>query len=210
MKKFLAIDTSSTYLTVLAQGEKSVCAYLSDCAMNHSVKLLPTVEETLSNAGMGISDFDFFACVTGAGSFTGIRIGIATIKGCCTGEDKPCLPVTSFDLAAYTMGEVKTLTVLSAGHNYFYICGYDGEKRVILPPAYCSLEEAAKLAEEYEKVVSLADGQSLPFDGVIYANPAEGLQKAVEAKSKDENNFLPCEELRAVYVRKSQAEENRK
>lgn len=205
MKTFLAIDTAASYLTVIARNRmgKTFTSHLSDCAMNHSVKLLETVEKTLQNAGMGLSDCDFFACVIGAGSFTGIRIGLATVKGFCTAGDKPALAVTSFDSIAYTTGRVKTLSVVSAGHNYYYICGYNEEKEVILPPSYRSYEEVCALAEEY----TVAGYEDLPFAGMVRADMANGLLAAVEGRRE---KLIPCEELQALYVRKSQAEENRK
>lgn len=206
MKKFLAIDTSSSGLTVIAQGEKTVISRLENCAMNHSVKLLETVEKTLQDAGMVLSDFDFFACVTGAGSFTGIRIGISTVKAFCLGAEKPALGVTSFDCAAYTTGEKSTLAAVSAGHNYYYVCGYAADKRVISPPAYLSAEELKKEAEKYEV---LAGGEELPFENAVRTDPAQGLLEATRQKSETES-LVGGDELKAVYVRKSQAEENRK
>ena len=206
MKKFLAIDTSSSALTVIARGEKTAIERLENCAMNHSVKLLETVEKALLNAGMGLSDCDFFACVTGAGSFTGIRIGIATVKGCCAGEGKPALGVTSFDCAAYTTGEKSTLAAVSAGHNYYYVCGYAADKRVIFPPSYLSAEEVSALSAEYEV---LASAEELPFEKAVKTDLVEGLLRAVEEKSA-RDGLSDGEFLQAVYVRKSQAEENRK
>ena len=50
---------------------------------------------------MTLGDCDFFAAVVGAGSFTGIRIGISAVKGFCAATGKPALPITSFDVAAY-------------------------------------------------------------------------------------------------------------
>ena len=83
MKGFLAADTAAGYLTVIARNRngRTAVSYLPDCAMNHSVMLLPTVEKTLQDAGMGLADCNFFSCVVGAGSFTGIRIGLATVTG---------------------------------------------------------------------------------------------------------------------------------
>ncbi|MBQ9081159.1 MAG: tRNA (adenosine(37)-N6)-threonylcarbamoyltransferase complex dimerization subunit type 1 TsaB [Clostridia bacterium] len=209
MKAFLAIDTAASYLTVIARNRqgKTVTSHLCDCAMNHSVKLLERVEKTLEEAETSLSDFDFFSCVIGAGSFTGIRIGISTVKGFCTATDKPSLPVTSFDAIAYTTGRVSTLSVVSAGHNYYYVCGYNAEKEVILPPAYRSYEEVCVLRQDY---AVLAGYEELPFENAVRADMKEGLLLAVEGKSERAENFLPCEGLQALYVRKSQAEEQRK
>lgn len=208
MKTFLAIDTSASYLTVIAKNRagKIFTSYLPDCAMNHSVKLLETVENTLQNAGMVLSDFDFFACVTGAGSFTGIRIGIATVKGFCTATGKPALVVTSFDEIAYTTEKIKTLAIVSAGHDYYYVCGYDEKKRVVLPPSYRSFEDTLLLTKEYRA----AGFETLPFENALLVNMPKGLLAATEARSENAENLIPAECLQALYVRKSQAEENRK
>ncbi len=210
MKSFLAADTAAGYLTVIARNRagRTFTSHLPDCAMNHSVMLLETVEKTLENAGMGLADCDFFACVVGAGSFTGIRIGIATVKGFCTALSRPALPVTSFDAVAYTTGRIKTLALVSAGHDHYYAAGYDEEKRLIFPPAYLPREEAAALAKAEGYTVAGYD--ALPFEGSLRADMAAGLLAAVEGKSADEKNFVPSESLQAVYVRRSQAEENHK
>ena len=82
MSNFLAIDTSSRYLTVLAQkGDRQVLRHLSECAMKHSQILMDEIDAALSEAELKPEECDFFAAVTGPGSFTGIRIGIATVKG---------------------------------------------------------------------------------------------------------------------------------
>jgi hypothetical protein len=88
-----------------------------------------------------------------------------------------------------------------------YLCGLNERKEVVLPPAYKSIEEAIALSAEYDVVAGF---EELPISGMVRVNMAEGLQKAVEAKSLLSENLVPCEEVRAVYVRKSQAEESKK
>ncbi len=210
MKKFLAIDTSSSYMTVIAQGERTAVEFVPDCAGKHSVRLLDCIEAALSEAGMTLSGCEFFAAVTGAGSFTGIRIGIATVKGLCTGEEKPCLPVTSFETIAYNTGEVKTLTAISAGHGCVYLCGFDENKNVLLPPAYRTIEEGVALSKEYALTAGFEEELMPFFPDMVCVNMAEGLYRAVLEKSERAGELIPCEGLTALYVRKSQAEENRK
>ena len=208
MKGFLAADTAAGYLTVIARNRngRTAVSYLPDCAMNHSVMLLPTVEKTLQDAGMGLADCNFFSCVVGAGSFTGIRIGLATVKGFCTAFSRPALPVTSFDAVAYTTGRTKTLALVPAGHEYYYAAGYDEGKGLLFPPAYLSREEAAALAKA--EGYTIAGYAALPFGGSLQADMAAGLLAAIEGKGSDERNFVPSEGLQAVYVRRSQAEES--
>ena len=79
---FLSLDTSGGYLTVVACKNGEVFStYLPDCAMKQSSLIMGAVDETLKKADLQLSDCDFFGAVVGAGSFTGIRIGISVAKG---------------------------------------------------------------------------------------------------------------------------------
>ena len=101
-KNFVAVDTGGNHLTVLASKNGqvfSVC--LPDCAMKHSVSVMPAVDAALQKADLRLEECDFFSAVVGAGSFTGIRIGISIVKGFCLAFGKPALPVTSFEVLAY-------------------------------------------------------------------------------------------------------------
>ena len=206
MCNFLAVDTSSDHLVVLAAKEGKVSSvYLPNCAMRHSVSIMPAVEEALKKADMRLEECDFFAAVVGAGSFTGIRIGISVVKGVCSAFGKPALPVTSFDVAAYNAldGEGKVLCLVNALHDCYYVCGYENGK-VIYPPAYLTEEEVlALLAEGYTPVACTG----LPLEekaAVRKADPCKGFENAVVALAK-EGRFG---ELSALYVRKSSAELN--
>ena len=98
MNNFLAVDTSSRYLTVLAVKDgKPFLRHLPDCAMRHSVMLMDEIDKTLTQAGLTPAECGFFCAVTGPGSFTGIRIGISAMKGFALGTGKKLKPVTSFD-----------------------------------------------------------------------------------------------------------------
>ena len=199
---FLAVDTSAEYLTVLAQvnGER-FCVHKTDCAMKHSTLLMPTVDELLQKAGAKISDFDCFACVVGAGSFTGIRIGIATMKGFALATGKPTVAITSFDLAAYIVKEDKFAVVLDALHGSYYACAYE-KGECVLPPSYLTDEE---LAPWFTKGFTPVSYARLPLSNLQTFSPADGLFAAVNAKIEKQQ----FGELAALYIRKSQAELNR-
>ena len=79
---YLAIDTSADHLTVAAcvNGKKG-SVFLSSSGVKHSVELMPEVEKLLNSLGATAEDMDVFCAVVGPGSFTGIRIGVATAKG---------------------------------------------------------------------------------------------------------------------------------
>ena len=203
MKNFLAIDTSNFYLTVVAcKDGKFYSTFVEDCAMKQSVLLMSAVDETLQKADLRLQDCDFFAAVVGAGSFTGIRIGISAVKGFALAYGKPTLPITSFDTIAYNrVGESdKSLCLVDALHGFYYACGYEGEE-VVLPPAYLSETEILALAREGGfAIMSVSE---TPFS-TEKADPVTGLINAVCALSK-QGKFG---ELTALYIRKSSAEEN--
>ena len=188
-------------MTVLAYiGGEKFFTYKEDCAMKHSSLLMTEIDALLQKAGAKLSDFDFFAAVVGAGSFTGIRIGISTVKGFCTATKKPALPITSFALAAYTEKEEKLLVLSDALHESFYACGYQNGE-VSIPPSYILSDEANAYIKEGYTPCSL-EPLSIPTKLI---NPAEGLYNAALSLSENENNFG---DLTALYIRKSQAELN--
>jgi tRNA threonylcarbamoyladenosine biosynthesis protein TsaB len=204
-RNFLAIDTSCSYLTVVAcKGENSYTVFKPDCAMKHSVSVMPAVEEALQKADLTLEECDFFSAVVGAGSFTGIRIGISAVKGLCLAFGKPALPVTSFDVAAYNAidGEGKLLCLVDALHGSYYVCGYQNGE-VVYSPSYVEEAEVLRLAQEGYRLVAASD---CPLQGaaVEMVDPAIGLQKAVSALA-DKGAFG---DLNALYIRKSSAELN--
>ena len=191
---FLGVDTSGNYLSVIAcKNDRSEVRYFKDCTRSHSVRLMEEVDRALSALAMKPADCDFFASVTGPGSFTGIRIGISTVKGLSLATGKPALAVTSFDVLAYAERDEKLLTVIDAGHGCVYMAGY--ENRVLtIQPTYCTREQA----EEYvKKGYRMVDSNS--------ADPAKGFLEAVKANYK---RAAGANELTALYLRKSSAEEN--
>lgn len=196
MTKFLAIDTSSQYLTVLAQnGEKSSLRYIPDCAMRHSVILMDEIDKALTGANLTPGDCDFFAAVTGPGSFTGIRIGIATAKGFALAADKPLKPITAFDLIAYNVNSKKFFVAIDAAHAHCYVCGYKGGK-ICLEPCYLPQDKVAALG------APVFGFEELPFENYTRLDVKSCLKTAVERCAVSDG-------MHALYVRKSQAEEAR-
>ncbi|MBR1967848.1 MAG: tRNA (adenosine(37)-N6)-threonylcarbamoyltransferase complex dimerization subunit type 1 TsaB [Clostridia bacterium] len=200
---YLAIDTSGKNLTVIIKKDQKIYKFFDkECGVNHSVALMPKVEELCALAEFNLSDADFFACVVGAGSFTGIRIGVATVKAMCFAFNKPCLSVTSFDTLAYNKEGGKVLALIDAKHNGFYACGYQDNK-VILPPAYLMREQVESLLAEY-LAVSATEISGMASETV---SVEDGLIRAIELNA--DKISLDPEMLTPLYVRKSQAEEGR-
>ena len=199
MSNFLAIDTSSRYLAVLAvKGEKKALRYLPDCALKHSVVVMDEVDKALKEVNLTPEECDFFAAVTGPGSFTGIRIGISTAKGFAVATGKPLVSVTAFELLAYNIEDDNFYTVIDAAHSHYYVCGFGKDKNVIFEPSYLS-------EEEVERKGNLYGFEELPLKNYKKIEIKDCLYRAVTAKSA-----FKSQKMEALYVRKSQAEENRK
>lgn len=197
--KCLAIDTSGAHLTVaLIEDEKVTSEYLEDSGLRHSTILMTSIERVLNKAGVKISDVDLFACVVGPGSFTGIRIGISTVKAFSYANNKPVLSVTSFEVLEYNRPYGKNIAVIDARHDNYYVMGFDGDK-VVIEPSFLSKEEILKIKGEYE-ILSFADNDIT----TVKCDLLNGLVNAVRAKmafATDRESLLP------LYVKKSQAEE---
>ena len=200
MSNFLAIDTSSRYLTVLAQkGKKVVLRHLPECAMQHSVLLMDEIDAALKELQLQPKECDFFAAVTGPGSFTGIRIGIATAKGFALGSEKPLLSLTAFDMIAYNVNSENFYVVIDAAHAHYYVCGYGAGRKITLAPCY--MDEASVKA----LLAPLYGFEDLPFDGYVKLSAKDCLHPAICLNKARLSNSM-----QALYVRKSQAEEGRK
>ena len=194
--KFLAIDTSGARLAVVAcNGDTVVKLCGEECAQKHSVLLMEKIETALKGAKLRAQDCDFFACVVGPGSFTGIRIGIATVKGLGFACGKRVLGITSFEAAAYAERGRKRVIVIDAGHGNGYACVYDESDQAETPPAFLSGEE-----------IELLVGRGYAPVRAESADLAEGLYLACKEHRARAGG---TEELAALYLRKSSAEEKR-
>ena len=200
MSNFLAIDTSLKYFTVLAvKGEKIVLNHLPECAMRHSVVLMGEVDKALREAELAPAGCDFFAAVTGPGSFTGIRIGISAVKGFAVGTGKKMLALTSFEVIAYNVADENFYTVIDAAHGHYYACGFSAGKKVASAPAYLSEEQVLALDSP------LYGFEELNLPRYTKINIEDGFYRAVIANAENLSD-----DIAATYLRKSQAEEGRK
>ncbi len=94
--KILALDSTAVTASVaLLEDEKLIAEYTLSAGLTHSQTLLPMVESVLAVNGLSAADMDLFAVTEGPGSFTGVRIGAATVKGLAFDRNKPCIGVST-------------------------------------------------------------------------------------------------------------------
>jgi tRNA threonylcarbamoyladenosine biosynthesis protein TsaB len=97
----LALDTTtSSGSCALARDGRVVCEQVNDAPNAHAEHLPGDLMALLEQAGVRLADIDLFAVATGPGSFTGLRIGIATMQGLAFAEGKPLVGISGFDALA--------------------------------------------------------------------------------------------------------------
>ena len=103
--RLLVIDTSGPVCGIaVMEDEKVLCEYTAQNRNTHSANLMPMAEAALQAAGKTIGEMDVVAAVTGPGSFTGVRIGVATAKGLAHGAGIPCIPVDALEALSLSAG----------------------------------------------------------------------------------------------------------
>jgi len=131
--KLLAIDTSTNYLNLaVTDGDRVIAKFHKKADMSHSSLLIPMIDKVLKKARLKLKDIDGFSISIGPGSFTGLRIGVTTVKGLAYAMKKPIVTVPTLDAIADNAKEFAGLVcpVLDAKKNKVYACLYrsDGEK----------------------------------------------------------------------------------
>lgn len=124
----LGFDTSHRKGSVaIARGEEILCECLFDAADTHSATLMPAIDAALGMAKVGISDVEMFAVTIGPGSFTGLRIGLATVKAFAAVGRRPVVPATSLEVlaAAFPFSERSVFPVIDAHKGEVYGALYD-------------------------------------------------------------------------------------
>ena len=133
--RILGIDTSSRVLSIaLTKGRELIAEETVACDRKHAALLVPKIKDLLERSRLGIESVDGFVVGTGPGSFTGLRIGVSTVKGFGIATAKPCIGVPSIDAIALNVKEDSKLIVpiIDAKRHQVYSAIYRREKgRVI-------------------------------------------------------------------------------
>jgi tRNA threonylcarbamoyladenosine biosynthesis protein TsaB len=207
--KILAIDTS-TLTAGVAAWEGRVLAERRSRVTTHSDALLTMVDEVLREAGWTPARLDAVACTAGPGSFTGLRIGLATAKGLCFAAGKPLSAIPSLEALAARAPDGRVAAVMDAHKQEVYAAVYqvtggfpqllDGEW--VLPPR--------ELLPRIAGIPVVGDGAlrypelGQPLDGDGAPRPADVARLAAARLEKGEADDLSSSGPR--YVRASEAE----
>ena len=165
----LGIDSSaiSAGCALMDDSGRIIAEQFLNTKHTHSQTLLPMIESMMKCAGVTISDLDAAAVTVGPGSFTGLRIGVSTVKGMCYGAGKKCVPVSSLEAIAYNFPGVDGTIVccMDARCGQVYNAVFRSEGGVIT--RLCAdrairLEELAKELEAMSgRIILAGDGAEL-------------------------------------------------
>lgn len=217
----MAFESSAKAASVaLVQDGRLVSQYSQCSGLTHSRTLLPMAEDMLKNAELSLKDVDVYAVAHGPGSFTGIRIGVSTVKGLAWASNKPCIGVSTLEAMAWhgLSAGGYICPVMDARRNQVYNALFKIEKgrpiRLTDDRPIGLAELSAELRELGAPVLLVGDGAEISarwFDkeGIAYTMAPENLVwqsawgVAMAAQDKTPGS---CDELLPVYLRLSQAE----
>lgn len=225
----LALESTAQIASAALWQDGEMLALSSLSSGNtHSTTLLPMVEQMLKNTGRRISDMDLFACTVGPGSFTGVRIGAATLQGLAFGTDKPCVGVSSLTAMAYQLRGFPGILcpVIGARRSQLYSALFrsDGEhiRRLTKDGIVLTTELSAYLAPYDDPVHFTGDGYADAHKAAVhphlYPTPAAlrvpSAFAAAEAaydlyESTADKSVFTRTSVQPVYLRKTQAEQER-
>ena len=131
----LAADTSLPYLSVALTNDATLIGAIAlEGKGSRNEKLLPAIDWILGESGVERSRIDLFAVTRGPGSFTGVRIGLATIQGLGLALDKPVCAMSTHEAIAAAFGASARVAIVDdAGRGEFYVSSFEHGREVIAP-----------------------------------------------------------------------------
>lgn len=133
----LSIDTSTKKANVCLEYNEKILNKSIDNEITHSEKLLPLIDEVLKSSNCSLNEINYLACSAGPGSFTGIRIGIATIKAFAKTLNIPIFNVSSLDILAYSKPTSDYIvSIMDAKNTRIYYCVYKVNYKNDIPYLY--------------------------------------------------------------------------
>ena len=212
----LAIDSSAiTASAALTDGDKVLKSEFVNAGLTHSETLLPMIKRVLQ--GADISALDGIAITAGPGSFTGVRIGVATAKGIAFKNDIPCISVSTLEAIAhnFTNENCMVCAVMDARRMQFYNALFEiknGRCIRLCNDRAIAIEDLREELKGYDKVVIAGDGarlcyENLGLENAVLAPDDKIYQNAVSvARAAENKEKIPASQLMPVYLRQSQAE----
>lgn len=202
----LFLDTADKLLSIYLYKDENVLSFFrAQNDHNLSSKLVPTMVEVIKEANVSKKEVDQIICVTGPGSFTGIRMGVTLAKTYGYFMKKKVIPVSKLEVMASTKFEGDyILSLIDARANYVYAGLYDKNLNSVIDDAYLSIDELLNKLKPYSNIVVASYGD---VDlGLKVINPDENINKILLKHINDEG--VNPHKLNPNYLKRTEAEEN--
>lgn len=212
----LSVDSSAVTASVaLTDGEKVIKSEFINAGLTHSETLLPMIKSVME--GHSFDELEAIAVTAGPGSFTGVRIGVATVKGLAFNSDIPCISVSVLEAIAHNFCDEDCIVcaVMDARRMQFYNALFEvknGEVNRLCADRAISIDDLRKEISGYDRVIAAGDGavlfcKNIGLDNVILADEEKRWQNGVGvSKAALNKEKISAAALMPVYLRLSQAE----
>lgn len=212
----LSVDSSAVTASVaLTDGEKVIKSEFINAGLTHSETLLPMIKSVME--GHSFDELEAIAVTAGPGSFTGVRIGVATVKGLAFNSDIPCISVSVLEAIAHNFCDENCIVcaVMDARRMQFYNALFEvknGEVNRLCADRAISIDDLRKEISGYDRVIAAGDGavlfcENIGLDNVILADEEKRWQNGVGvSKAALNKEKISAAALMPVYLRLSQAE----
>lgn len=224
--KILSLDTStSSAACAILEDNKLLGEITFNDKKQHSIILMPEINYLLNNLKLQLKDIDGYVVSKGPGSFTGLRIGMATVKGLAQGTDKPFIGISTLDALAYNLAYTSGIIcpIMDALRDNVYTALYkfeNEELKQLTDYMAIHIDELISMLKEHPtpNVTFIGDGipkfrekLSESFENVYFAPAHLNVAKAaslgelglLKLKNGESDNLLS---FAPIYLRKSQAE----
>src|SRR5215468_572340 len=236
MPVILAIETATRAGSVaVSRGEQVLACARGDATSSHSTDLIENIDRVLHQAGLQLDDVDLFATAVGPGSFTGLRIGLATVKSLAVAMNKKCIGISTLAAVALAAGESEsTVAMLPAGRGEVFAQMFS-----LVVDDVTALDQATHISPQkllakyggHNKITWAGEGAEAQFEllraeaqrrGIVFGLATDVNANGWSVAPKNERiaeavaqlgfrdyragKITEPEELRANYVRPSDAE----
>jgi len=189
----LGVDTSNSIGTLVLSKESEFIGEVSlDMQKAHLRELLPTIDFLLKRTQLTVQNIDLFTVVVGPGSWSGIRIGVTTIKSLAHALDKPIIGVSSLDILAYNLRFTNhsVYPIIDASKEQVYYAGYHCSEAI---PKRFTDHSLSKI----EELVSKLKGPT-----ILLGNGVSKYEQKIIAISRDDVFIAPhfLNHIRGVHI----------
>lgn len=221
--KILSIETAGTICAVaLTEDNNLIREEILEDGNTHSVKLMPLVDKLLKETNTTVNDIDLFSCDIGPGSFTGIRIGVSTIKAFIDVTNKKAVGVSSLEILARNIDEDGIICSLIDAKNNNVYCGLFEKKEnkytQIDELKFDNINNIIDLVKNKNKKIIFVGNGSIAYKDMIESEMKEAIIISDEEKNKlnarnigkkafeKKEEVVDTNHLKPLYLRASNAE----